>query len=227
MKVASLVQQKQDGLYYREGDFYNDPGGPVRRAVIAHAHGDHARLGAGSYLCAVASASLLLRRFGTGGVIESKPYGETVTIGDVRVSFHPAGHILGSAQVRVAGESGVWVVAGAHKRQPAPPCPPFEPVRCDTFITESTFGPIFRWITRTGDCRRAGVVDENREAGPRVRAFERDRQGAARWRNWVASPSACSRPWRHAPFSTSIAPQARMLDASAVIERARGTCAGG
>jgi putative mRNA 3-end processing factor len=78
--------------------------------------------------------------------IESVPYGQTVALGSVRVSFHPAGHILGSAQVRVEGAGGVWVVAGDYKRAPDPTCAPFEPLRCDTFITESTFGlPIYRW----------------------------------------------------------------------------------
>jgi putative mRNA 3-end processing factor len=141
-----LLQEKPDGLYCPAGDFYVDPWGAVRRAVITHAHGDHARAGAESYLCAKASAPLLRRRFGTDAVIESQPYGEVLTLGGVRLSFHPAGHVIGSAQVRIEGPGGVWVVSGDYKRVSDPTCAAFEPVRCDTFITESTFGlPIFRW----------------------------------------------------------------------------------
>ena len=114
--------------------------------MITHAHGDHARPGSVAYLCTPATALLLRRRFGPEARVETQPYGEPLTIGDVRVSFHPAGHVLGSAQVRIEGADGVWVVAGDYKRAADPTCAPFEPVRCDTFITESTFGlPIYRW----------------------------------------------------------------------------------
>jgi putative mRNA 3-end processing factor len=114
--------------------------------LITHAHGDHARLGSDAYLCALPCAPLLRRRFGDDARIESVPYGQTLTIGSVRVSFHPAGHVLGSAQIRIEGDDGVWVVAGDYKRAPDPTCEGFEPVRCDTFISESTFGlPIYRW----------------------------------------------------------------------------------
>jgi putative mRNA 3-end processing factor len=141
-----LLEEEPDGLYCPAGAFYIDPWAPVDRAVITHAHGDHARAGARAYLCAAPTAPLLAKRFGTAALIESVPYGETVTIGAVRVSFHPAGHILGSAQIRIEGADGVWVVSGDYKRAADPTCSPFEPVRCDTFITESTFGlPIFRW----------------------------------------------------------------------------------
>ena len=89
---------------------------------------------------------LLRRRFGHEATIERVPYGETTTLGDVRVSFHPAGHILGSAQIRLESEERVWVVAGDYKRVADPTCDPFEVVPCDTLITESTFGlPIYRW----------------------------------------------------------------------------------
>jgi putative mRNA 3-end processing factor len=114
--------------------------------VITHAHGDHARPGSAAYLCTPDTAILLKRRFGPEVVVETLPYGEVRTIGSVRISFHPAGHVLGSAQVRIEGPQGVWVVAGDYKRAGDPTCAPFEPVRCDTFITESTFGlPIYRW----------------------------------------------------------------------------------
>jgi putative mRNA 3-end processing factor len=144
--VSSLLTETSSGLWCPAGRFHIDPWEPVDRAVITHAHGDHARPGSAAYLCASPSAVLLRRRFGADGVIESLPYGQPLTIGDVRLSFHPAGHVLGSAQVRIESNDGVWVVAGDYKRAADPTCAPFEPVRCDTFITESTFGlPIYRW----------------------------------------------------------------------------------
>jgi putative mRNA 3-end processing factor len=141
-----LLTETSSGLWCAAGGFHIDPWEPVDRAVITHAHGDHARPGSAAYLCAAPSAALLRRRFGPDAAIESVPYGEGVAIGEVRLSFHPAGHVLGSAQIRIASGDGVWVVAGDYKRAPDPTCAPFEPVRCDTFITESTFGlPIYRW----------------------------------------------------------------------------------
>jgi putative mRNA 3-end processing factor len=141
-----LLTETSSGLWCAAGRFHIDPWEPVDRAVITHAHGDHARPGSAAYLCAAPSATLLRRRFGPDAVIESIPYGEVLAMGDVRLSFHPAGHILGSAQIRIESADGVWVVAGDYKRAPDPTCAPFEPVRCDTFITESTFGlPIYRW----------------------------------------------------------------------------------
>jgi len=141
-----MLTETPAGLFCPAGGFHIDPWGPVERALITHAHGDHARAGSAAYLCAEPSARLLERRFGPDARIESRPYGETLTLGDVRVSFHAAGHILGSAQIRLAGANGVWVVAGDYKRTADPTCAPFEPVRCDTFVTESTFGlPIYRW----------------------------------------------------------------------------------
>ena len=140
-----LIETAQ-GLYCPDGDFHVDPWAPVPRALITHAHGDHARIGSAGYLCADKCAPLLRRRFGAEAIIESAPYGRPLTIGATRVSFHPAGHVLGSAQIRIEGAQGVWVVSGDYKRAPDPTCEPFEPVPCDTFITESTFGlPIYRW----------------------------------------------------------------------------------
>jgi putative mRNA 3-end processing factor len=134
------------GLFCPAGGFHIDPWGPVGRALITHAHGDHARPGSAAYLCAAPCAPPLRRRFGEDVPIETLPYGERVRIGDVTVSFHPAGHILGSAQIRIEGPDGVWVVSGDYKRAADPTCAPFEPIACDTFITESTFGlPIYRW----------------------------------------------------------------------------------
>ena len=141
-----MLRETPDGLFCSDGAFHVDPWAPVERAVITHAHGDHARPGSAGYLCTPETLPLLRRRLGPDVVLEALPYGEVRTIGGVRVSFHPAGHVLGSAQVRIEGPDGVWVVGGDYKRAADPTCAPFEPVRCDTFITESTFGlPIYRW----------------------------------------------------------------------------------
>lgn len=141
-----MLHETADGLYCPAGDFHIDPWGSVPRAVITHAHGDHARAGSAAYLCEESCGPLLKRRFGSDAAIETRRYNDVVHMGSTRVSFHPAGHVLGSAQVRIEGPEGVWVVSGDYKRAADPTCPPFEPIRCDTFVTESTFGlPIFHW----------------------------------------------------------------------------------
>ena len=162
-----VIEPTDAGLYCAAGGFHIDPWQPVPRAIVTHAHGDHLRAGCGSYLCAEASRPLVLHRLGGDPAVESVPYGRAVTLGDVRVSFHPAGHILGSAQVRVERRGEVWVASGDYKRAPDPTCTPFEPVPCHTFITEATFAlPIFRWdapaVTAAEIC---GWWDEMRAAG--------------------------------------------------------------
>jgi putative mRNA 3-end processing factor len=110
---------------------------------------------------------ILARRFGGDVAVEGRRYGEAIELGATRVSFHPAGHVLGSAQVRIEGADGVWVVSGDYKRAADPTCPPFEPVRCDTFVTESTFGlPIFHWDpTSSVIAELLAWWDDNRVAG--------------------------------------------------------------
>jgi putative mRNA 3-end processing factor len=113
---------------------------------VTHAHAGHARPGASSYLTALPGEQLLRAQLGPEAAIQAVAYGESITIGDSRVSLHPAGHILGSSQVRIEQGGEVWVVSGDYKLAPDPTCDPFEPLRCHTFVTESTFGlPIFRW----------------------------------------------------------------------------------
>jgi putative mRNA 3-end processing factor len=141
-----LVVLRPEGLYCPAGDFHIDPWRPVARAVITHAHGDHARPGMGRYHCARPGLSLLRWRLGEDAVIEAHDYGQRFGLGGVEVSLHPAGHVLGSAQVRIDDGRQVWVASGDYKRQPDPTCAPFEPLRCDTFITEATFAlPVYRW----------------------------------------------------------------------------------
>jgi putative mRNA 3-end processing factor len=140
-----VIAETAAGLYCEPGGFHIDPWLPVERAVITHAHSDHARPGCGGYLCAAPGRPILQRRL-PDARIEARSYGDAITIGDVRVSFHPAGHILGSAQIRVEHRGHVWVVSGDYKRQADPTCEAFEPIACHTFVTEATFGlPIYTW----------------------------------------------------------------------------------
>ena len=142
---ADLVVQRPEGLYCPPRDFYIDPWRPVPRAVITHAHSDHARMGNGHYLAAAPAEGVLRARLGEVE-LQLLPYGESLVHHGVKLSLHPAGHVLGSAQVRLEYGGQVWVASGDYKVAPDPTCAPFEPVRCDTFITESTFGlPIYRW----------------------------------------------------------------------------------
>ena len=143
---SRLVRPTEYGLYCEAGDFYIDPWRRVERALVTHAHSDHARPGMGAYLCAESGSGILRERIGQGASIEGLAYGRTRQIGGVQVSFHPAGHLLGSAQVRLEHRGEVWVLTGDYKRQPDVSCEAFEPVPCGTLITESTFGlPIYRW----------------------------------------------------------------------------------
>jgi putative mRNA 3-end processing factor len=151
-----LIVQRPEGLYCPAGDFYIDPWRPVDRAVITHAHADHARRGHGHYLAAQPAEGVLRTRLGEI-TLQTLAYGEAVDHFGVRVSLHPAGHVLGSAQVRVEHRGQVWVASGDYyvagptfdPREDNATCTPFEPVRCDCFITESTFGlPIYRWAAQ-------------------------------------------------------------------------------
>lgn len=143
--VADLVVATPAGLYCPPGDFHIDPCQPVPRAVITHGHGDHARTGMGCYHVVHEGLPILRWRLGEQRY-HAHAYGETFALGATLVSLHPAGHVLGSAQVRIEHDGAVWVVSGDYKRQPDPTCSAFEPVRCDTFVTETTFAqPVYRW----------------------------------------------------------------------------------
>lgn len=140
-----LVVETPSGLYCPPGDFYIDPWRPVDRAVITHAHADHARAGHRHYLASARSVGVLRARLGDIEV-QGVGWGERVVHRGVAVSLHPAGHVLGSAQVRIEHAGRVWVVSGGYRVEADPTCDAFEPVRCDCFVTESTFGlSIYRW----------------------------------------------------------------------------------
>ena len=142
----SLLRLTDRGLYCKAGDFYVDAWSAVPKVVVTHAHGDHVAWGCEAYLTSAAGAGVLAARLPEGTPLTSLPYGDPIVLGGVRVSLHPAGHILGSSQVRLEHGGEIWVVSGDYKTEPDPTCTPFEPVRCHTFVTESTFGlPIYRW----------------------------------------------------------------------------------
>ena len=140
-----LVVRRPEGLYCRVGGFFIDPWRPVDRAVITHAHADHARSGSRHYLASERGEQVLRSRLGNI-TLQCLAWGEVIDVGGVRVSLHPAGHVLGSAQVRLECRGEVWVVSGDYRLGSDATCDPFDPVACHTFITESTFGlPIYRW----------------------------------------------------------------------------------
>lgn len=142
----NVLQFTDNGIYCPAGDFYIDPWKPVKRAVITHAHSDHARWGNQYYLCENTSVPLLRLRLGNDIQVQGVAYGESLFFNGVKVSLHPAGHMIGAAQVRVEQDGEVWVVSGDYKLENDGLSVPFEPLRCHAFITESTFGlPIYRW----------------------------------------------------------------------------------
>ena len=155
--MTDLLELRPEGLYCAAGHFYVDPWRPVPRAVITHGHSDHARAGNGEYHTSVAGLPILEWRLGAQDY-RAHAYGEAFDLGAARVSLHPAGHVLGSAQVRVEVAGRTWVVSGDYKREADPTCAPFEPVPCDVFITEATFAlPVYRWAPTPEVI--AGVID--------------------------------------------------------------------
>lgn len=155
------------GIYCPAGDFYIDPCRRVPRALVTHAHMDHFRPGCGEYYCSSSGAELLRFRLRGTPKVTGLDFGRRIEFKDVTVSFHPAGHILGSAQVRVESGGRAWVVSGDYKRGEDPSCEPFEVVPCDTFVTEATFARRgARW--KPGTAVMAEINDwwvENRRSG--------------------------------------------------------------
>lgn len=146
MSLTALLEPKDGGLFCKPGQFAIDPWEPAELALITHAHADHARPGSQSYIAAHSCVPLLKRRLGDDINIRGVDFGEALEIGRTRVSFHPAGHVLGSAQIRVEHDHDVWVFTGDFKRDHDPSAEPFELVPCNTLITEATFAlPIYKW----------------------------------------------------------------------------------
>lgn len=142
----NLLEITEAGLYCPAANFFIDPWQPVNKAIISHAHSDHAVWGCETYLASKSGEQVLRTRLGNDINVQAVKYGEVLHINGLNISLHPSGHILGSAQVRIERQGEVWVVSGDYKIEPDPTCAPFEQLTCHTFITESTFGlPVFRW----------------------------------------------------------------------------------
>jgi putative mRNA 3-end processing factor len=157
IKPETLLHPRPAGLYCPPGDFYIDPVRPVDRAVITHGHADHARAGHGAVAATPQTLAIMDVRYGEAfsGSTQPLAYGEKIELSGVEVSLAPAGHVLGSAQVVVRWKGMTIVVSGDYKRRRDPTCPPFEPVDCDVFVTEATFGlPVFRHPPDTGEIER-------------------------------------------------------------------------
>jgi putative mRNA 3-end processing factor len=147
MRARDLLRPRPEGLYCPPGDFFIDPVRPVERALITHGHSDHARPGHRHVLATQQTLDIMAIRCGDdfAGAMQSAKFGETLDLNGVNVTFHPAGHVLGSAQICVEHNGTRIVASGDYKRQPDATCASFEPVKCDVFITEATFGlPVFR-----------------------------------------------------------------------------------
>jgi putative mRNA 3-end processing factor len=147
MAAHDVLTQTPAGLYCPEGDFFIDPVRASPRALITHGHADHARAGHGAVMATPETLAIMELRYGPGfcGSRQTAVYGEFAEIGGVKVSFHPAGHVLGSAQILIEAGGYRVVVSGDYKRGHDPTCVPFEVLRCDAFISEATFGlPVFR-----------------------------------------------------------------------------------
>jgi putative mRNA 3-end processing factor len=146
MKRKDLLTFTASSIYCPSADIHIDPWKPVERAIITHAHSDHAKWGCKNYLAHKDSEPILRMRLGSDISLQTLEYGESFSVNGVTFSLHPAGHIIGSSQVRVEQQGEVWVASGDYKLQDDLFCPPFEAVKCNTFITESTFGlPIYKW----------------------------------------------------------------------------------
>lgn len=144
MPQSPLLIPKPEGLYCPEGDFYIDPMRPVPRALVTHGHADHARAGHGAVLATRQTLEIMAIRYGEGFAGQRQAAEGPLRLGNVDVSFHPAGHVLGSAQIAVTAGAQRVVVSGDYARVPTPTCAPFEPVPCDIFVTEATFAlPVF------------------------------------------------------------------------------------
>ena len=183
MRPEDILVPTPAGVCCKLGGFHIDPTRPVERALITHAHSDHARAGHGAVLATQETLDLMRLRYGENfaGTTQAAAYGESVTLGGAKVTFHPAGHVLGSAQIAVEADGLRVVASGDYKNVADPTCAPFELVPCDVFITEATFAlPVFRHGDPDGEIakllRSVALFPERAHSGRRLFA----RQGAAR-----------------------------------------------
>ncbi|MTI00225.1 ligase-associated DNA damage response exonuclease [Roseibium sp. RKSG952] len=155
--MAEILRLTPEGLYCEAAKAHVDPVRPVERAIITHGHADHARAGHGAVLATRETLEIMAIRYGEAfaGTAQAAAYGERIGLDGAGVTLYPAGHVLGSAQVLLEDAAGRTVVSGDYKRQFDPTCAPFELVRCDTFVTEATFGlPVFRHPEASGEIRK-------------------------------------------------------------------------
>ena len=162
-----LIEFHKKGIYCKQGKFYIDPWQPVDTAVITHAHADHARWGMKKYICHPYTAAIMKKRISETIGVQTLNYGEEIEINGIKVSLHPAGHVIGSSQVRLEKDGYVVVISGDYKLQNDDISTPFSPVACDEFVTESTFGlPVYNWLPE--DQMRERIIawaNKNRENG--------------------------------------------------------------
>lgn len=145
----ALIQFTNKGIYCKQGDFYIDPWHPVKLAVTTHGHADHVKWGNKNYLCHDLTKPILTQRYGLEDNVQTLPYYEQITINGVKLSLHPAGHVIGSSQIRLEYKGEICVVSGDYKVEYDGISAAFEPVKCHTFVSESTFGlPIYHWETQ-------------------------------------------------------------------------------
>ena len=165
--TPSLLTFTGKSIYCPIADIHIDPWIPVDRALITHAHSDHARPGSKHYLAHRESEPILRLRLGADISLQTVEYNEPIYINGVKISLHPAGHIIGSAQIRLENKGEIWVASGDYKLEDDGFCTPFESVSCNTFITESTFGlPIYKWKPqKTIFCEIEEWIKENKEKG--------------------------------------------------------------
>ena len=142
---SPLLQFTSNGIYCEKAQVYLDPWKPVNKAIISHGHADHSRYGHKQYITHHRNVPIISHRLGEINVV-GKDWGESFTINNIKFSLHPAGHIIGSSQIRVEHKGEVWVFTGDYKTENDGISTPYEPIKCDTFITECTFGlPAFKW----------------------------------------------------------------------------------
>jgi putative mRNA 3-end processing factor len=185
MRFEDLLRPTPKGLYCPPGGFHIDPVRPVERALVTHGHADHARPGHAHVMATRETLDIMGIRYGEdfAGATQQAAYGEVLDINGVTVSWHPAGHVLGAAQIAVEKDGIRIVASGDYKRRRDPTCASFEPVKCDVFITEATFGlPVFR---HPDDREEIGKLLKSVEQFPAKRPSRRRlcaRQGATRHR---------------------------------------------
>ena len=167
--MKELLSIRPEGIYCAQADVFIDPWKPVKRALITHGHSDHARWGHASYVCTHAALPVIRYRLGDQISISGMDYGEELRINGVAFSFHPAGHIPGSAQIRVSYQGEVWCVSGDYKTEDDGVAEPFEAVRCHGFVTESTFGlPVYRWKPQSAVFDQINLWWENNKKAGKV-----------------------------------------------------------